>query len=317
MDFFEFTKSKRGSIGFPNLGIDDFNPYDGIKIFRFEIKFYGIIIAFGLLLAVFYAMRQAKRYGLTSDDILDIVLVGTPCGIIGARLYYVLTYGVPFHQWLSIRDGGMAIYGGVIGAVGSVVIFSLASKKRRGKLLACMDIAGPGFMIGQSIGRWGNFFNREAFGGYTDGLFAMRLSETRAEGLADETLLRSKAIDGMIQVQPTFLYESAWNALGFVLLHYLAKKRKFDGQVFLYYLAWYGLGRLYIEGMRTDSLMIGPFRISQLIAGITCLIAVGILVYVLACKKPSGERMLVNRVAAATQTDDKNENNMINQEELS
>lgn len=301
-----FTASERGSIGFPNLGIGDFNPFDGIRIFGFEIKFYGIIIAFGLLLAVFYAMRRSKQFGLVSDDILDIVLVGTPCGIIGARLYYCLTAGLPVSQWLNIRDGGMAIYGGVIGAVGSVVIFSLCSKKRRKKLLPCLDVAGLGFMIGQAIGRWGNFFNREAFGGYSDGLFAMRLSAQRLRSLeegAQKALLQDKAIDGFIQVQPTFLYESLWNIAGFILIHFLSKKRKFDGQVFLYYLAWYGLGRAYLEGLRTDSLMIGSFRISQLVAGATFLIAVGILVYMLFVKKANAETMLVNCIAKNEEID--------------
>ncbi len=296
MGFIEFTESKRGSIGFPNLGIDDFNPYDGIRIFGFEIKFYGMIIAFGLLLAVFYAMRRAKEFGLTTDDILDIVLIGTPCGIVGARLYYVITKGMPIGQWLNIRDGGLAIYGGVIGAVGSVAVVFLLSKKRKGKLLPCMDVAGMGFMIGQSIGRWGNFFNREAFGSYTDGLFAMRLSAQRVHGLEDASSLQGKVVDGFVQVQPTFLYESVWNLVGFVLIHFLSKKRKFDGQVFLYYLAWYGLGRVYIEGLRTDSLMVGPFRVSQLLAGVTFLLALGILTYMFAVKKPNGEKMLVNHV---------------------
>ncbi len=301
----------KGSIGFPNLGIGDFNPADGFEIFGLEIKFYGVIIAIGLLLAVFYAMRRAKEFGLTSDDILDIVLVGAPCGIVGARLYYVLSNEMPVSQWLNIRDGGLAIYGGVIGGVGAVVLFCLLSKKRRLKLLPCMDIAGLGFLIGQAIGRWGNFFNREAFGGYTDGLFAMRLSASRLNGLADgaqKALLQEKAIDGFIQVQPTFLYESVWNIAGLVLIHFLSKKRKFDGQVFLYYLAWYGLGRVYLEGLRTDSLMQGGIRISQLLAGVSCLIAVAILIYMLLIKRPSGEKMLVSRLAAMAQAE--NEENI-------
>ncbi len=294
------------TIGFPNLGIGDFNPPDGFTLFGFEIKFYGIIIAAGLLLAVLYAMRRAKEFGLTSDDILDIVLVGTPCGVIGARLYYVLSNGTPIDQWINIRDGGLAIYGGVIGAVGSVVLFSLLSKKRRRKLLPCIDVAGIGFLIGQAIGRWGNFFNREAFGDYTDGLFAMRLSADRLNALADsaqKTLLQDKMAGGFIQVHPTFLYESVWNAVGFVLLHFLSKKRKFDGQVFLYYLVWYGLGRVYIEGLRTDSLMLGSFRISQLLAGATCLLALAILIYMLMIKQPTGEKLLVNRIASEEAVD--------------
>lgn len=306
----------RSSIGFPNLGIGDFNPPDGFTIFGIEIKFYGVIIAIGLLLAVLYAMRRAKQFGLTSDDILDIVLVGTPCGVIGARLYYVLSNGTPVDQWLNIRDGGLAIYGGVIGAVGSVIIFSLLSKKRRRKLLPCIDIAGIGFLLGQAIGRWGNFFNREAFGDYTDGLFAMRLSADRLSALADsaqKTLLQDKMVGGFIQVHPTFLYESVWNAVGFILLHFLSKKRKFDGQVFLYYLVWYGLGRVYIEGLRTDSLMLGSFRISQLLAGVTCLLALAILIYMLMIKQPTGEKLLVNRIAAeeaaAAQAEESEETN--------
>ncbi|MBE6984451.1 MAG: prolipoprotein diacylglyceryl transferase [Ruminococcaceae bacterium] len=307
------SESNGGTIGFPNLGIGDFNPPDGIPLFGIEIKFYGIIIALGLLLAVLYCMRRAKQFGITSDDILDIVLVGTPCGVIGARLYYVLSKGESIDQWINIRGGGLAIYGGVIGAVGSVVIFCLLSKKRRRKLLPCMDIAGIGFLIGQAIGRWGNFFNREAFGDYSDGLFAMRLSADRLNALAladsaQKTMLQEKMVDGFIQVHPTFLYESAWNTVGFVLLHFLSKKRKFDGQVFLYYLVWYGLGRFYIEGLRTDSLMLGSFRISQLLAGVTCLLALAILIYMLMIKRPTGERMLVNRVAAkAAEIEQENE----------
>ena len=302
MQLLTSTTDGLGSIGFPNIGIDDFNPPNGFKLFGsdFEIKFYGVIIAFGLLLAVIYAMKRANQFGLTGDDILNVVLVGTPCGIIGARLYYVLYYGLPVSQWLNIRDGGMAIYGGVIGAVGAVAIFCLASKKRRKKFLPVLDIAGLGFPIGQAIGRWGNFFNREAFGSYTDGPFAMRLSENRLRGLQEcpalETL-KANAVDGFIQVHPTFLYESVWNAVGFVLIHFLSKKRKFDGQVFLYYVAWYGLGRVWIEGLRMDSLMSGSIRISQLLAGITCIVAVAVLIYILLFRRPDENKMLVNCVA--------------------
>ncbi|MBE6928148.1 MAG: prolipoprotein diacylglyceryl transferase [Ruminococcaceae bacterium] len=283
-----FEEAQTGTIGFPNLGIEDFELSNGFDLFGtgFVIKYYGVIIAFGLLLAVFYAMRRARQFGLTSDDILDIVLVGTPCGIIGARLYYVIYAGLPFSQWLNIRDGGLAIYGGVIGAVGSVVLFCMLSQKRRKKLLPCMDIAGIGFLIGQSIGRWGNFFNREAHGGETDSLFAMRILENGK----------------IIQVHPTFLYESVWNLAGFILLHFLSKKRKFDGQIFLCYLAWYGLGRSFIEGMRTDSLMSGSLRISQVVAIVTCVVSVAIIAYILIRKRPNGENMLVHCAAAHTET---------------
>ncbi len=283
------------SIGFPGLGIEEINPPDGFSIFGFEIKFYGVIIALGVLFAVIYACRRAKEFGLTQDDIYNIVLVGVPCAIVGARLYYVILYGTPFSEWLNIRDGGIAIYGGVIGAVLGVGIYSLFSQERRKKFLPCADIAGLGLLIGQSLGRWGNFFNREAFGSYCDNIFAMRLPESCLYGLSDPAIaeLRAKAVDGFVQVHPTFLYESAWNALGLLVLHFLSKKRKFDGQVFLYYLAWYGLGRMWIEGLRTDSLMGGSLRFSQVVAIVSVVVSLALLLWIL-LRKPNPENMLVN-----------------------
>ena len=278
-------------ISFPGLGIE-VNPSEGFFIGNFEIKWYAVIIACGMLLAVFYAMRRCKEFGLTSDDIYNIVLIGIPSAIIGARAYYVIFEwehyfgaGIPWYKCLMIRDGGLAIYGGVIGAVLSAMIYCLTSKRRRSKLLPSLDIAGLGLLIGQAVGRWGNFFNREAHGGET------------------ESFLRMGLIEGgrQIYVHPTFLYESVWNLIGLLLLHFLSKKRKFDGQVFLYYLAWYGLGRAFIEGLRTDSLYIGSFRVSQLLAAVTCLVSVGILLYMLAFKRPDPKAMLVNRAAASAQ----------------
>lgn len=283
-------------ISFPGLGIGEINPPDGFSIFGFDIKFYGVIIAFGVLMAALYACRRAKEFGLTADDIYNCVLIGVPCAIVGARLYYVLLYGTPFNEWLNIRDGGIAIYGGVIGAVTGVGVFSLFNKERRKKFLPCADMAGLGLLIGQSIGRWGNFFNREAFGSYCDNIFAMRLPESCLNGLSDSAVieLREKAIDGFVQVHPTFLYESVWNAVGLVLLHFLSKKRKFDGQVFLYYAAWYGLGRMWIEGLRTDSLMGGSLRFSQVVAIVSVIVSVALLVWIL-LRRPNPEKMLVNQ----------------------
>ena len=283
-------------ISFPNLGIGEIDPADGFSLFGFDIKFYGVIIAFGVLMAALYACRRAKEFGLTADDIYNCVLIGVPCAIVGARLYYVLLYGTPFNEWLNIRDGGIAIYGGVIGAVTGVGIFSLFNKERRKKFLPCADMAGLGLLIGQSIGRWGNFFNREAFGSYCDNLFAMRLPESCLTGLSDAAVieLREKAIDGFVQVHPTFLYESVWNAVGLVVLHFLSKKRKFDGQVFLYYAAWYGLGRMWIEGLRTDSLMGGSLRFSQVVAIVSVIVSLALLVWIL-LRRPNPENMLVNQ----------------------
>ncbi len=291
-------------ISFPGLGIENIDPPTGFSLFGtdFEIKFYGVIIAFGLLLAVLYCMKRCKVFGLTSDNILDVALIGVPCAVIGARLYYVLLYGTPFNQWLRIRDGGLAIYGGVIGAVLGFGIFSLTSKERRKRFLPSADIAGLGLLIGQSIGRWGNFFNREAFGGYCDNILAMRLPEKCIAGLTDSPalqLLREKAIEGgyegFVQVHPTFLYESLWNALGMVLLHFLSKRRRFDGQIFLYYLAWYGLGRFFIEGLRTDSLMSGSLRTSQVVALGSFVVSLSVLIIVLKFRKPDPANLLANR----------------------
>ena len=283
--------SDTSPITFPGLGIE-IDPSQGFTIpgTQFEIKWYGVIIALGVLLAVLYAMRRAKDFGLTGDDILNMLLVGLPCAIVGARLYYVIFEwdrffgaGIPWYQFLNIREGGLAIYGGVIGASLALILYCGLSKKRRAKMLPSFDIIGLGLLIGQAIGRWGNFFNREAHGGVTDSFLRMGIIENGQ----------------LIYVHPTFLYESLWNLIGLALIHFLSKKRKFDGQVFLYYIIWYGLGRAWIEGLRTDSLYWGPFRVSQILAAVSCLLAVGVLLYVLLVKRPDPANMLVNRAAAS------------------
>ena len=280
-------------ITFPGLGIE-IDPSLGFSIFGFEIRWYGVIIALGMLLAVLYASYRSKEFGLTGDDVLNVVIVGLPCAIVGARLYYVIFEwdrffgpGIPWYKFLDIREGGLAIYGAVIGAVIGLVLFFMTKEQRRKKMLPSFDVSGLGLLIGQAVGRWGNFFNREAHGGET------------------ESFLRMGLIEGgkQIYVHPTFLYESLWNLVGLVLIHFLSKKRKFDGQVFLCYVAWYGLGRVWIEGMRTDSLYLGPFRVSQLLAAVSCLAAGGILIYVLGVKRPDPKKMLVNHAAAAPEAD--------------
>ena len=288
--------SDTSPISFPGLGIE-VNPSDGFFIGNFEIKWYAVVIAFGLLLAVLYAMRRCKEFGLTADDIYNIVFVGLPSAIVGARAYYVIFEwkqyfgpGIPWYKCLMIRDGGLAIYGAVIAALLAATIYCMTSKKRRAKLLPYMDIGSIGLLIGQGIGRWGNFFNREAHGGETTNFLRMGLIEHGQQ----------------IFVHPTFLYESVWNLAGVVLLHFVSKKRKFDGQIILCYLAWYGLGRAFIEGLRTDSLYIGPFRVSQLLAAVTCVASAAILVYVLGFKHPDPRNMLVNRAAAEQETASEN-----------
>ena len=252
-------------ISFPALDLV-MNPGRAISIGPLTVHYYGAIIAFGLILGVLYACRRSKDFGLKEDDLIDGVLWVTPFAILCARAYYVIfrwaeEYAANPISALYIWQGGLAIYGGVIGAVIGIIVFC---KCRKIKPLVVLDVVSLSFLIGQSIGRWGNFFNREAFGAETDVLWKMGLM---------------KANGDIIYVHPTFLYESLWNACGLVILHFASKRRKFDGQVALGYMAWYGLGRCMIEGLRSDSLYIGPFRVSQLLAGVSCIIAVSILLW--------------------------------------
>ena len=251
-------------ISFPALDLV-LNPSRYIELGPLKIHFYGAIIAFGLILGVLYACRRSKEFGLKEDDITDGVLCVTPFAILCARAYYVIfrwaDYADDPISVFYIWEGGLAIYGGVIGAVVGITVFC---KIRKIKPAVVLDVVSLSFLIGQSIGRWGNFFNREAFGAETDVLWKMGLMKASGE---------------IIYVHPTFLYESLWNACGLLILHFASRRRKFDGQVALGYMAWYGLGRCMIEGLRADSLYIGPFRVSQLLAGISCIIAVSLLVW--------------------------------------
>ena len=252
-------------ISFPSLGIS-VNPPRSISLGPLNIYFYGIIIACGLVLAVLYCMNRSKEFGIKEDDILDGVLWVTPFAICCARAYYCIfawqEYAADPISVLYIWNGGLAIYGGVIGALIGV---SVLCKLKKIKLPAMLDLVLLGFLIGQSIGRWGNFMNREAFGAPTDSFFRMGLYNT---------------VTGQTEFyHPTFLYESVWNLCGFVLLHFLSKRRKYDGQIALCYAAWYGLGRCIIEGLRMDSLYWGSFRVSQVLAGVSCVAAVIVLLW--------------------------------------
>ena len=253
------------NISFPLLGIE-VNPPRVLSLGPLTIHYYGLIIAVGLMLAVVYACKRSKEFGLKEDDILDGVLSITPFAIICARLYYCAfsweEYAANPISVLYIWNGGIAIYGGVLGAVIGVAVFCRIKKIRMATLL---DIVLLGFLIGQMIGRWGNFMNREAFGAATDSFSRMGLLN-RVTGQWE-------------YYHPTFLYESLWNLVGFVALHFLSRKRKFDGQIALAYAAWYGLGRCWIEGLRVDSLWWGPFRVSQMLAGISCIAAVSVLIW--------------------------------------
>ena len=278
--------SDYSAISFPSLGIE-IDPGRGFSIGSLSINYYGLIIACGLLLAVIYGCRRAKQFGFKEDDILDGVLWVTPFAIICARAYYCIfqwqMYASDPISVLYIWKGGLAIYGGVLGAVIGVSVFCLI---KRIKLPALLDLVSLGFLIGQALGRWGNFFNREAFGEATNSFFRMGLFNTVTERWE--------------YYHPTFLYESVWNALGFLLLHLLSKHRKYDGQIALGYAAWYGLGRALIEGLRVDSLMIGSFRVSQLLAAGSSAIAV-ILLIALCFKRHDPKKLFVNRMASAVE----------------
>ncbi len=274
-----------GTISFPGLGLS-FNPSRvAFSIGNKPIYWYGIIIAAGFLLAVYYAMRRADQFGLTQDNIIDMLICAVPLAIIGARAYYCLfswnLYKDDPIRVLYIWEGGLAIYGGVIGAVIGLFLYT---KVKKVKTSALLDIGGLGLLIGQSIGRWGNFMNREAFGAQTDSFLRMGLTDANG---------------ATIYVHPTFLYESVWNAIGLLILHFYSKRRKFDGQIFLMYLGWYGLGRMFIEGLRTDSLYVGAsnLRVSQLLAGICFLAVVIFLVYDKIFREHDPRDLYVNQVA--------------------
>ena len=295
--------SETKSIIFPGLGGLEVNPPRGFTIpgTDFTIYFYGVIIALGLIFAVAYGLKRSRQFGIKQDDILDGVLWIVPLAIICTRAYYVLAklenYDT-FWDVINLRDGGLAIYGGVIGAAIGVTVFARFKKIR---LAALLDLVALAFLIGQFVGRWGNFVNREAFGCYTDSIFAMQIPESYLGNGTGEAFdkLREMAVEingvSYIQVHPTFLYESLWNLVGFIALHFLSKKRQYDGQIALGYVAWYGLGRALIEGLRMDSLYWGPFRVSQLVAAVSCVIAVVILM-LMNLRKHSKDRLYVNYV---------------------
>ena len=278
------------TISFPGLGIE-FDPIREFAIGPVSVHLYGLIIGIGMILAATYAMKRSREFGLTEDHVLDGFLYVTPFAIACARAYYVAfsweMYADNPVSALYIWEGGIAIYGGVLGAIIGILVFT---KVKKIGTLATLDLIAIAFLIGQSMGRWGNFFNREAFGAETESFLRMGLYNT----FTGETTYH----------HPTFLYESVWNGVGFLLLHFLSKKRKYDGQVALGYAAWYGLGRALIEGLRTDSLYVPgtAIRVSQLLAAASCGVAVVLLVYN-AMKPHDPAKMFVNRVQASENTD--------------
>lgn len=264
-------------INFPNLGIYLDHVGKNISIFGFSIAYYGIVIVTGMMIAIWIAQREAKRTGQNPEQYLDLAMIGIAAGILGARIYYVIFawdyYKDDLLSIFNIRQGGLAIYGGIIGACIAVVIYS---RKKKHNFSLLMDTASMSIVFGQIMGRWGNFFNREAFGDYTNNLFAMQLpvSAVRANEITQKMWDHVVTVNGVeyIQVHPTFLYESLWNVGVLLFLFWFRKRKKFNGEVFLMYLIGYGLGRIWIEGLRTDQLLLPVvgLPVSQLLSG--CLV---------------------------------------------
>lgn len=273
-------------IRFPHLGIEIASLGKGITIGGFTIAFYGMIIAFGMVMGYLMTAFQAKRTGQEPDLYLDLALWDIVFAVIGARIYYVVFswdyYKDNLLQIFNTRGGGLAIYGGVIAGVITTIIFG---KVRKQNFFQLLDTACVGLITGQIIGRWGNFCNREAFGGYTNGLFAMQLKESdvASSNLTHAVLKHIVEIDGTryIQVHPTFLYESLWNVGVLIILLLFTKHRKYNGQIFLIYLLGYGLGRVWIEGLRTDQLIFfgTGVAVSQVLSGVLVAVSAVILIY--------------------------------------
>ena len=271
---------KISKISFPGLGIGEFE-VDSVAftIFGAEIAWYAIIITIGMIVAVGYTIFRARQVGISSDDVLDFALWMIPVGVVGARLYYVFSSIESFtslKEVLDIRSGGLAIYGGII--AGGIAAFTVALVKKI-PFLVMADACTPGIILAQAIGRWGNFMNGEAFGYETDIFIRMGLNN-------------SLTMYDTLFVHPTFLYESLWNVLGFVLINLYYKKRHYDGQIFLMVFGWYGLGRMFIEGLRSDSLYMELFglslRVSQVLAGAILIATASLLIYFL-IKRPKKE----------------------------
>ena len=261
-------------ISFPNLGIYLKNVGKSIDLFGIEIAYYGIIIGTAILLGFWIAAREAKRTGQNPENYLDMGIIGVIAGIVGARLYYVIfswdMYKDNLLDIFNLREGGLAIYGGVIAAVISVLVLA---KVKHLSAPQIFDTIAMALLNGQMLGRWGNFFNREALGGYTDSLFAMRLplDAVRSSDVTEQMRRHIERIDGVsyIQVHPTFLYESLWCMVLLIILFAYRKHKKYEGELFLMYLFGYGLGRFWIEGLRTDQLLLPGvgIAVSQLLAG--------------------------------------------------
>ena len=291
-------------IWFPNLGIEiDHLSRTAFTVFGQDIYWYGIFIGLGVILGVLLALHEAKRTGQNPDTYLDFIIYAMIIAIIGARLYYVIFswdfYSQHPEKIFAIREGGLAIYGGIIGGVLTAIVYSRVKKKN---FWVMADTMAPSLILGQMLGRWGNFFNKEAFGGFTDNLFAMRyqLSQVRASDVTPDILQNLVTVNGVdyIQVHPTFLYESMWSLCVFIILLILQRKKKFNGQVCATYFFGYALGRVWIEGLRTDQLCIGNVPVSQALSAVLIIASVVLYVY---CKKKAAAVPVTEGTKAETE----------------
>ena len=274
------------AINFPNLGIHLNNVGQSFTVFGFEIAYYGIAVVVGMMLGLFIMTREAKRLGEDDDKYWDMGIIMLIAGVVGARIFYVIFAWSHYKDNLlgifNLRQGGLAIYGGILGAIVAVFIYD---KIQKISFLRMLDCVVPGLLVGQIIGRWGNFFNREVFGGYTNNIFAMQLP---VSAVREQSEITSQMWDNLvnisgadfIQVHPTFLYEGLWNLGIFILLWLYRKRKRFDGEVFALYLMGYGLGRFWIEAVRTDQLLIPGTNIpvSMVISVAFIVVALGIII---------------------------------------
>ena len=278
------------TISFPGIGIGEFEVNS--SFFGTTVQWYAVIIVLGMIAAVAYTVIQAKKIGITFEDVIDFALFTIPFGIIGARLYYVLTSLDEFDSFgeaIAIWNGGLAIYGGII--AGGITVLCVCYFKKI-NFFAFADCVSPGVLLAQGIGRWGNFMNGEAYGVQTDSFIRMGLQNGNVNSDIADGIITGVNYGEMAYVHPTFLYESLWNLLGVLLVYLYAKfiHKKYDGQLFLMIFGWYGFGRMFIEGLRTDSLYIGPaewgIRVSQVLGGAIFVVAAALLVYFI-FKKPT------------------------------
>ncbi|MBR6969031.1 MAG: prolipoprotein diacylglyceryl transferase [Ruminococcus sp.] len=291
------TLLEPNEIQFPELGWKFSIDPTAFTVFGFQIQWYGIIITLGLILALIYVLPRMKRFGLDSDRAIDVIIGGVLGGIVGARVYYVLMkwdeYKWDWKAIINTRNGGLAIYGGIIGAF---IVGYIIARIRKVRALPMLDITALGLLIGQGIGRWGNFVNQEAFGTNTDSFLGMTggtIQRTISGSMQMGGDMYEKGLNMLWEkpVHPCFLYESAWCLLGFVILSFWSKRRKYDGQIFLMYLAWYGAERFVVEGLRTDSLMLGNMRVSQALSAVIFIVSMLLQIIFFAKRKRDPESM--------------------------